>query len=51
MILNPAKLPSIDVLLKCRDGLTKKIKRAKKNLDKNRLSIIRDEIDYLIEIL
>lgn len=46
----PVKLPTLDTLLQCRDGLTKRIKKAKR-LEKSRLKDIRDEVDYLIEVL
>jgi hypothetical protein len=49
-VQQPAKLPSMDTLLACRSGLTKKIKRADK-LEKRRLKDIREEIDFLIETL
>lgn len=52
LIQNPrTMLPSVDTLIQCRDGLTKKIKKETSNLKKARLKDIRSEIDYLIEVL
>jgi hypothetical protein len=50
-VKQPVKMPTMDILLQCRDGLTRKIKKAKKKLEKNRLKDIRDEVDFLIEAL
>lgn len=49
-VTNPVKIPSIDTLMACRNGLTKRIKNAN-NSDKYRLKLIRSEIDFLIETL
>lgn len=50
-VQNPVKIPSLDTLIQCRDGLTRQIKKTKKHIDKDRLKIIREEIDFLIEVL
>lgn len=44
-------MPTMETLLGCRDGLTKRIKNAKKKVEKARLRDIREEIDFLIEAL
>lgn len=49
-VQHPVKLPTIETLMACRNGLTKRIKKAK-NVEKPRLRDIRDEIDSLIEAL
>lgn len=45
------KMPAMETLIACRDGITRRIKRAKKQIDKARLKDIRDEVDFLIEVL
>lgn len=47
----PPQIVNIDTLVGCRDGLTRRIKKTKKKLEKDRLREIREEIDYLIEVL
>lgn len=50
-VKHPVKLPSIEILMRSRAGLTKKIKNATSPSEKKRLKDIRDEYDSLIEHL
>jgi hypothetical protein len=47
----PMRPVNIQVLYGCRAGLTKKIRNAKTMDELDRLTIIRDEIDFLINNL
>ena len=47
----PVKLIDVDVLVKCRAALSKRIRNASNNTEKNELKLIRDEFDFLINAL
>lgn len=50
-VQHPAKMPTMDQLQACSNGLTRRMKKAKSNLEKSRLRDVKKEIDYLIEVL
>jgi hypothetical protein len=50
-VQNPVLIPTQEVLLKGRSGLTKRINTEKDPDKKARLKIIRDEFDFLINNL
>lgn len=47
----PVKLINPDTLVKCRTGLTRRIRNAATASEKARIRVIRDEIDFLINAL
>jgi predicted transcriptional regulator len=47
----PAMIPNQSTLERCRQGLTRQMKKAKTHQEAERLKMIRDEIDFLIDAL